>query len=100
MSTIRAELPDLLGIHVVGLSRIVPGPSPRRRRRSRLPTSRRSPVPAAPVPDAAERESLAAQAAGKSTRQVQEMLAEVDPDLAGPPDRMRPLGAGGGNSRR
>ena len=44
--------------------------------------------------DAAERESLVAQAAGKSSRQVQEMLAEVDPDLTAPTDRMRPLGAG------
>ena len=49
---------------------------------------------AAPVPDVAEREALVAQAAGKSTRQVKEMLAEVDPDLARPADRMRPLGAG------
>ena len=50
--------------------------------------------PAAPVLDLAARESLVAQAAGKSTRQVQEMLAEVDPDLAAPTDRIRPLGAG------
>ncbi len=50
--------------------------------------------PAAPVPDAAEREALVAQAAGKSTRQVKEMLAKVDPDLARTADRMRPLGAG------
>ena len=50
--------------------------------------------PAAPMPDAAARESLVAQAAGKSTRQVKEMLAKVDPDLARPADRMRPLGAG------
>ena len=50
--------------------------------------------PVAPVLDLAARESLVAQAAGKSTRQVQEMLAEVDPDLAAPTDRMRPLGAG------
>ena len=49
---------------------------------------------AAPVPDSAERESLVARAAGKSTRQVKEMLAEVDPDLARPVERMRPLGAG------
>ena len=48
----------------------------------------------APVLDAAERESLVARAAGKSTRQVKEMLADVDPELAGPADRMRPLGAG------
>ena len=50
--------------------------------------------PVAPVLDAAERESLVAQAAGKSTRQVKEMLAKVDPDLARTADRMRPLGAG------
>ena len=50
--------------------------------------------PAAPVLDAAARESLVAEAAGKSTRQVKEMLAKVDPDLARPADRMRPLGAG------
>ena len=50
--------------------------------------------PAAPVLDLAARAELVAQAAGKSTRQVQEMLAEVDPDLGRPNDRMRPLGAG------
>ena len=50
--------------------------------------------PATPVLDLAAREELVAQAAGKSTRQVQEMLAEVDPDLAAPTDRVRPLGAG------
>ena len=50
--------------------------------------------PVAPVLDLAAREELVAQAAGKSTRQVQEMLAEVDPDLARTNDRMRPLGAG------
>ena len=49
---------------------------------------------AAPVLDVAARQELVAQAAGKSTRQVQELLAEVDPDLARPTDRMRPLGAG------
>ena len=50
--------------------------------------------PVAPVLDAAARESLVAAAAGKSTRQVKEMLAKVDPDLARAADRMRPLGAG------
>ncbi len=50
--------------------------------------------PVAPVLDAAARESLVAQAAGKSTRQVKEMLAKVDPELARAADRMRPLGAG------
>ena len=51
-------------------------------------------VPDAPELDAAARESLVAEAAGKSTRQVKEMLAKVDPDLARAADRMRPLGAG------
>jgi len=34
------------------------------------------------------------QAAGKSSRQVMRLLAEVDPELAAPADRVRPLGAG------
>ncbi|MDE0217811.1 MAG: HNH endonuclease signature motif containing protein, partial [Spirochaetaceae bacterium] len=34
------------------------------------------------------------QAAGKSTREVQQMLAEVDPELAQPSDRLRALGGG------
>ena len=54
----------------------------------------RAPERPAPVLDAAARESLVAEAAGKSTRQVKEMLAKVDPDLARAADRMRPLGAG------
>ena len=44
--------------------------------------------------DAAAREELVRQAAGKSTREVQQMLAEVDPELAQPSDRMRVLGGG------
>jgi 5-methylcytosine-specific restriction endonuclease McrA len=55
----------------------------------------RDPAPeAAPVLDAAAREKLVRQAAGKSTREVQQMLAEVDPELAQPSDRMRVLGQG------
>ena len=53
------------------------------------------PAPAAgPVLDAAAREELVRQAAGKSTREVQQMLAEVDPELAQPSDRLRALGGG------
>ena len=53
------------------------------------------PAPAAgPVLDAAAREELVRQAAGKSTREVQQMLAEVDPELAQRSDRMRALGGG------
>jgi hypothetical protein len=47
-----------------------------------------------PVLDAAAREKLVKQAVGKSTREVQQMLAEVDPELAQPSDRMRALGSG------
>ena len=47
-----------------------------------------------PVLDAAAREELVRRAAGKSTREVQQMLAEVDPALAQPSDRMRALGGG------
>ena len=49
--------------------------------------------PAAPVLDSSARQELVEQAAGKSTRQVRELLAEVDPELAAPADRIRPLGA-------
>ncbi len=55
----------------------------------------RDPAPVAgPVLDAAAREELVKQAAGKSTRELQQMLAEVDPALAQPSDRMRALGSG------
>ena len=44
--------------------------------------------------DAAVREQLVQQAAGKSTREVTQMLAEVNPELAAPHDRLRALGDG------
>ena len=66
-----------------------PGPS------APMHAGERHPGPAAgPVLDAAAREDLVKQAAGKSTREVQEMLAEVDPELARRSDRMRALGGG------
>ena len=46
------------------------------------------------VLDAVGRQKLVEQAAGKSTRQVKQMLADLDPDLAAPADRVRPLGNG------
>ena len=58
-------------------------------------TGESGPAPVAgPVLDAAAREELVRQAAGKSTREVQQMLAEVDPELAQPSDRMRALAGG------
>ena len=54
--------------------------------------------PAEPEPplvlDAAGRQKLVEDAAGKSARQVRQMLADVDPELAPPADRVRPLGDG------
>ena len=51
---------------------------------------------ARPVPalDAAQRQELVAQASGKSTREVKQLLAGVAPELARPADRMRALGDG------
>ena len=48
----------------------------------------------APLLDLSARKALVEQAAGKSTRQVMQMLAAVDPALAVPADRMRPLSEG------
>ena len=51
--------------------------------------------PAPPlVLDAAGRQKLVEEASGKSARQVRRMLADLDPELAPPADRMRPLGDG------
>ena len=44
--------------------------------------------------DAAAKEQLVQQAAGKSTREVTQMLAAVNPELAAPSDRLRALGDG------
>ena len=46
------------------------------------------------VLDAAGRRQLVDEAAGKSARQVRQMLADLDPELAPPADRVRPLGDG------
>ena len=44
-----------------------------------------------PVLDAHARQQLVERAMGKSTRQVQQMLAEVDPESAAPAERLRAL---------
>ncbi len=46
------------------------------------------------VLDAAGRRKLVEEASGKSARQVRRMLADLDPELAPPADRVRPLGEG------
>ena len=55
-----------------------------------------SPAQARPVQalDAAQRQELVAQASGKSTREVKQLLAGVAPELAPPADRLRALGDG------
>jgi len=47
-----------------------------------------------PVLDAHARQQLVERAMGKSTRQVQQMLAEVDPEATAPAERLRALGDG------
>ena len=47
-----------------------------------------------PILDVSAQKALVEQAAGKSTREVTKMLAELDPALAVPADRVRPLGEG------
>ena len=48
-------------------------------------------APARPALDAAQRQELVAQASGKSTREVKQLLAGVAPELARPTERMRAL---------
>ena len=58
-------------------------------------SAERKPAPAAaPVLAPEARRELVEQASGKSSREVMQLLAEVDPELAGPADRVRPLGGG------
>ena len=52
------------------------------------------PEPPPLVLDAVGRQKLVEEAAGKSARQVRQMLADLDPELAPPADRVRPLGDG------
>ena len=72
----------------------------RRHRTIRRQTPRRpyrppaEPQPPPLVLDAVGRQKLVEEAAGKSARQVRQMLADVDPELAPPADRVRPLGDG------
>ena len=58
-----------------------------------VPSSSADPEPPL-VLDAVGRRQLVEEAAGKSARQVRQMLADLDPELAPPADRVRPLGDG------
>ena len=59
-----------------------------------VPLPPAEPKPPPLVLDAVGRQKLVEEAAGKSARQVRRMLADLDPELAPPADRVRPLGDG------
>ena len=59
-----------------------------------VPLPPAEPEPPPLVLDAVGRRQLVEEAAGKSARQVRRMLADLDPELAPPADRVRPLGDG------
>ena len=59
-----------------------------------IPLPPAEPQPPPLVLDAVGRRQLVEEAAGKSARQVRQMLADLDPELAPPADRVRPLGDG------
>ena len=59
-----------------------------------VPLPPAEPQPPPLVLDAVGRQKLVEEAAGKSARQVRQMLADLDPELAPPADRVRPLGDG------
>ena len=59
-----------------------------------IPLPPAEPEPPPLVLDAVGRQKLVEEAAGKSARQVRRMLADLDPELAPPADRVRPLGDG------
>ena len=59
-----------------------------------VPLPPTEPEPPPLVLDAVGRQKLVEEAAGKSARQVRQMLVDLDPELAPPADRVRPLGDG------
>ena len=59
-----------------------------------VPLPPAEPEPPPLVLDAVGRQKLVEEAAGKSARQVRRMLADLDPELAPPADRVRPLSDG------
>ena len=71
----------------------VPGSAPADDPVADATPSRCEPAPPL-VLDAAGRRKLVEEASGKSARQVRRMLADLDPELAPPADRVRPLGDG------
>ena len=79
---------------ISGTAAIAPAGSPAADFAPAVPLPPAEPQPPPLVLDAAGRQKLVEEAAGKSARQVRQMLADLDPELAPPADRVRPLGDG------
>ena len=79
---------------ISGTAAIAPAGTPAADSAPAVPLLPAEPQPPPLVLDAAGRQKLVEEAAGKSARQVRQMLADLDPELAPPADRVRPLGDG------
>ena len=80
---------------ISGTAAIAPAGTPAPDSAPAVPLPPAEPEPPPPlVLDAVGRQKLVEEAAGKSARQVRRMLADLDPELAPPADRVRPLGDG------
>ena len=80
---------------ISGTAAIAPAGTPAADSAPAVPLPPAEPEPPPPlVLDAVGRQKLVEEAAGKSARQVRRMLVELDPELAPPADRVRPLGDG------
>ena len=78
---------------ISGTAAIAPAGTPAADSAPAVPLPPAEPEPAL-VLDAVGRQKLVEEAAGKSARQVRRMLVDLDPELAPPADRVRPLGDG------
>ena len=79
---------------ICGTAAIAPAGTPAPDSAPAVPLPSAEPKPPPLVLDAVGRQQLVEEAAGKSARQVRQMLADLDPELAPPADRVRPLGDG------
>ena len=82
---------------ISGTAAIAPAGTPAPDSAPAVPLPPAEPEPPPPPPlvlDAVGRQKLVEEAAGKSARQVRRMLVDLDPELAPPADRVRPLGDG------
>ena len=79
---------------ICGTAAIAPAGTPAPDSAPAVPLPPAEPDPPPLVLDAVGRRHLVEEVAGKSARQVRQMLADLDPELAPPADRVRPLGDG------